>query len=48
MLQSMGSQRVRRNLVTEQQQNILKFWLRHAANELFISGLFENFAVSNL
>ena len=30
----MGSQRVRHNLVTEQQQNILKLWLRHAANEL--------------
>ena len=28
--------RVRHNLVTEQQQNILKLWLRHAANELFI------------
>ena len=32
----MGLQRVRHDLATEQQQNILKLWLRHAANELFI------------
>ena len=31
-----GVTKSQHNLVTEQQQNICKLWLRHAANELLI------------